>query len=721
MVITLSQLNNSETRTLVNKVAARRNNLSAVLPGTRKLRQQCLDTLKSFIASCTDLVPPAQIRWFDIILRLLEKWFSSYRNKAANDRMKKIMKYLAKDCEKEQLKTNKCLMCSEDLLHSDIAQTRCKFFCFVYLVNSNRIVSDLNLIKEKELDHHKGNEEIMEITLKNIEKLITNKLEERKKSILEETERLLKNQEKNFTGIFSANLKIHTNRLDKIQKEVDTNKSKVLSIEKDLRDFKESLNFQEISITKKLNQTTKRYEKEINNLNKKALDLENWSRRNNLRIDGIYKKRNDNWAECENVVKEMFKNQLKIKNDRVIEKGHRIGPPKEDKKPRTIVQKLLNFQDKTKILYATKNLRGTGIYVNEDFAKETIENRKSCGIQSKSCDSKLLLSTARWRKRELEHVFTAKSYCERTWTVLKAKTGKQKTCSSSLPQMLKVDNNSLYEAQIIAHEFNRNFTEIGLTLSRKIPNTQTSFYDFLVPIDKDICSEELSAELLFDGASIHQGNFPERLKLARVIPIHKEGDRSNISNYRPISVLSIFSNILERIIFNRVYNYFNYNNLFHDNQYGFRKGSSTEHAIIQFIHNISESFYKSQYTLGVFIDLSKAFDTVNHRILIKKIKHYGLNNKIIKWFKSYLTNRKQLVYSSDGQQIEPLSITCGVPQGSILGPLLFLIYVNDLSNASKLKSIMFTDDTNIFLSHTDVYELFQLQTKNSIHFLFVQS
>ncbi|XP_065684069.1 uncharacterized protein LOC136096583 [Hydra vulgaris] len=107
-----------------------------------------------------------------------------------------------------------------------------------------------------------------------------------------------------------------------------------------------------------------------------TLDLENRSRRNNLRIDGIYEKPNENWAECENVVKEMFKKQLKINYDIIIERAHRVGHPKEDKKPRTIVLKLLNFQDKTKILSATKNLRGTGIYVNEDFAKETIESRK---------------------------------------------------------------------------------------------------------------------------------------------------------------------------------------------------------------------------------------------------------------------------------------------------------------------------------------------------------
>ncbi|XP_065660372.1 uncharacterized protein LOC136084168 [Hydra vulgaris] len=101
------------------------NSLGRYEEANRKLRQQCLDTLKSFIASCTDLVPPAQIPWFDINNRLLEKWFSSYRNKATNERMKKIMEYLAKDCEKEQLKTNKCLLCSEDVLQNDIAQTRC--------------------------------------------------------------------------------------------------------------------------------------------------------------------------------------------------------------------------------------------------------------------------------------------------------------------------------------------------------------------------------------------------------------------------------------------------------------------------------------------------------------------------------------------------------------------------------------------------------------------
>ncbi|XP_065678532.1 uncharacterized protein LOC124807344 [Hydra vulgaris] len=234
----------------------------------------------------------------------------------------------------------------------------------------------------------------MEITLKSIEKLITNKLEEQKKSILKETERLLKDQEKNFTDIISANLKILTNRLDKIEKEVDINKSKVLSIENDLRDFKESLNFQETTIMEKINKITKRYEKEINNLNKKTLDWENRSRRNNLRLDGIFEKPNENWNECENAVKEMFKKQLKISNEIIIERAHRIGQPKEDKKPRTIVLKLLNFQDKTKILNATKNLRGTGIYVNEDFAKETMESRRMLWEEKVLTSKKQLL----WKK-----------------------------------------------------------------------------------------------------------------------------------------------------------------------------------------------------------------------------------------------------------------------------------------------------------------------------------
>ncbi|XP_065675883.1 uncharacterized protein LOC136092092 [Hydra vulgaris] len=205
--------------------------------------------------------------------------------------------------------------------------------------------------------------------------MISSKLEEHKKSILKETERLLKDQEKSFTSIISANLKIITDRLDMLENDINNNKCKISNIEKDLRDIKDSLNFQENNISEKISQIKKYYDKEINSLYKKSIDLENRSRRNNLRIDGILETLGESWEDCEKAVKEIFKTKLKIQSEVVVERAHRIGQFK-DNKPRTLVIKLLNFQDKNKILNAVKYLKGTGLYINEDFAQETIYHRR---------------------------------------------------------------------------------------------------------------------------------------------------------------------------------------------------------------------------------------------------------------------------------------------------------------------------------------------------------
>ena len=143
--------------------------------------------------------------------------------------------------------------------------------------------------------------------------------------------------------------------------------------------------------------------------------------------------------------------------------------------------------------------------------------------------------------------------------------------------------------------------------------------------------------------SLLLGISPQIMKIAKVTPFYKSGKKNLMTNYRPISVLLCFSKILERIMYNRLYSYLNDNNLSFQKQFCFREGHSTNHALVELINSINDSFNQNKYTLGVFIDLSKTFDTVDHNILLKKISLYEIKNNSLKWFSSYLSNRKQFI------------------------------------------------------------------------------
>lgn len=379
--------------------------------------------------------------------------------------------------------------------------------------------------------------------------------------------------------------------------------------------------------------------------------------------------------------------------------------------------------------------RSLGILVNEtnsnvirNFYKSYTKTLKRCVKISK----KLMY---------IKQMKNSENKIKTMWGIINAKTGKKR--HKKIKNMkLKIDNEEIECPIQIAEIFNNYFATIGennnknevnvglpvidspvnslylhpvtqqevIKIIKQLKNKHSHGIDEIPPSLLKQCADELSQPLTYlINQSFRDGDFPNLLKISLIKPAHKKDDTSNPKNYRPIAILPSFSKVLEKAMCNRLYTFLEKYKILDDCQNGFRKTKSTTLAVYKYIQAALQYLNDKKNALGILLDMTKAYDKVSHKILLSKLYGSGVRGTAYNWFRSYLTNRKQIVqiqyYNSMTNEIEIVTtkerdMTCSIPQGSVLGCVLFLIYINDLPkilNKELSLPILFADDVSILI------------------------
>ena len=391
-----------------------------------------------------------------------------------------------------------------------------------------------------------------------------------------------------------------------------------------------------------------------------------------------------------------------------------------------------------------------GLKASSDKKHELFEKWKFSNDPEHERDYKnyLNLFTKLKRKARQDYLENKSAlYCRdksKTWQLINEISMRKRKKRTLVKSIRNKKNKKLQNSSAIANCLNTHFGTVGSDMAKKIDQTSCQAKD---PLDyvkilqqqsmylhetdnsellkliskleiKKACGYDHISNRILKASSyiitpylsmlynncIKQGIFPNTYKVAQVIPLYKGGDKEDLNSYRPISLLPIFGKLFEKIISLRTWSFLNKFDLLSPHQFGFREKFSTEYAVLDIYEKLLKNLSDGISSCAIFLDLAKAFDCVSHDILLRKLEKYGIRGNVLKLFRSYLSGRSQFV-KLDNTVSSFIDVVFGVPQGSILGPLLFLIYINDLPEASEFFIRLFADDTFLCAQDSEIWRL----------------